>query len=147
MTMTTTADAPVVVPAPRCLVVTLRPEGGGSWWWMRWGRDEVSGLNAWVDDLLPGQTHATAWVHEADIPRDTDRVLYVPQPGSWTEDVRTARTMADHRDAVRAYTGRTPAVDVFHEVTGRWRTVTRPSTWHPAANPRRLVRGPRAGWR
>jgi hypothetical protein len=139
-TTTTTADAPVA-PAPRCLVVTLRAEGGGSWWWVRW----VDGR--WVDDLLPGQTHAVAWVHEADLPRDADRVLYVPQPGSWTEDVRTARTMADHRDAVRAYTGRTPAVDVFHEVTGGWRTVTRPSTWHPASNPRRLVRWPRAGWR
>jgi hypothetical protein len=140
-TTTTTADAPVVAPAPRCLVVTLRAEGGGSWWWMRWTDGQ------WVDDLLPGQTHATAWVHEADIPRDTDRVLYVPQPGTWSQDVRNARRMAEHRDEVKAYTRRTPAIDVYPEVTDAWRRAARPSTMHPASNPRRLVMWPRAGWR
>jgi hypothetical protein len=138
-TTTTTADAPVV-PAPRCLVVTLRAEGGGSWWWVRW----VDGR--WVNDLLPGQTHAVAWAHESEIPRDTDRVLYEPI-GDWARHTRTGRVMADHRDAVCAWMGRTPAVDVFQEVTDVWRRVHRPSTWHPASNPRRLVRWPRAGWR
>jgi hypothetical protein len=142
-TTTTTADAPVVAPAPRCLVVTLRAEGGGSWYWMRW----IDGQ--WVDDLLPGQTHASAWVHESDLPRDTDRVLYVLQPAGWgPQDVRTARTMADHRDAVRAWTGRTPAVDVMHDrPTGAMRRHNDPARWHPASNPKRLVRWPRAGWR
>lgn len=119
----------------RCLVVTLRPEGGGSWWWIRWldGR--------WVDDLLPGQTHGTAWAHESDLPRDTDRVLYLPT-GDWARHHRTGRVMADHRDAVRAWTGRTPAVDV--NVGPRAHD---PARWHPASNPKRLVRWPRAGWR
>jgi hypothetical protein len=141
-TTTTTADAPVVAPAPRCLVVTLRAEGGGSWWWMRW----VDGQ--WVNDLLPGQTHATAWVHEADLPRDVDRVLYVPQSGTWSQNVRTARCMAEHRDGVKAYTRRTPAVAVTHErPVGPMLRCWAPAHWHPASNPKRLVMWPRAGWR
>ena len=133
---------PVVAPAPRCLVVVLRAEGGGSWYWMRW----IDGQ--WVDDLLPGQTHASAWDHEAHIPRDTDHVLYVPIEGSWTDNVRTAQVMARHRDEVRAWTGRTPTVDVMPErPTGAMRRHNDPARWHPASNPRRLVRWPRAGWR
>jgi hypothetical protein len=48
---------------------------------------------------------------------------------------------------VRAWTGRTPAIDVSNDVTDGWRKHRNPELWHPASNPKRLVRWPRAGWR
>lgn len=100
-------------PPPMLLVVTWRgpvQSLSASYHWRAW----LDG--AWRPWPLPGQTHEVACAHRRDLPRDAERIVYrwlppdpvLERPAPPVSGLRLSESRG-HRDAVRAYTGRTPA--------------------------------------
>jgi len=95
-------------PPPRLLVVTWHGpvhSVAATYHWRAW----LDG--AWRPWPLPGQTHDIACAHARDLPRDAERIVYrwlPPAPSRLTIGMLLPESRA-HRDAVRRYTGRTPA--------------------------------------
>lgn len=119
-------------PPPLLLVVTWHgpvQSLSASYHWRAW----LDG--AWRPWPLPGQTHDIACAHPRELPRGAERVVYrwlppdpVPQrPAPPVSGMRLPESR-EHRDAVRAYTGRTPAC------RGRLAEDAPPETWRAKNN-------------